>query len=367
MNLSQFPRRKYISSIPTPLELMPRLSLELGTDINLWIKRDDLVGNLAGGGNKARKLEFVIADALEKGADTIVTCGAVQSNHCRLTLAACIREGLKCCLIIEERIEGSYSQDATGNNYLFHLMGAEMIIPVGLNEAPQEMELLTMKLRKEGRNVYIVPGGASNAIGATGYCACAQEIQHQTFVERLPSFDSLVTASGSGGTHAGLVAGMKAVRSNTEVIGISTRASKKGQIDKIRKLAIETFNHVVGEENADAIDENDQSLDVQVYDDYVGEGYSIPTDGMKEAVTLFARTEGILLDPVYTGKVAAGLIDLVRKGHFSPGSNILFLHTGGAPSLYHYQPIDPAIKVSGSGHKMDTAQSEKQFREDKKE
>jgi len=177
MNLSQFPRRQYTSSTPTPIEFMSKLTHALDADVNLWIKRDDLVGNLAGGGNKSRKLEFVIAEALANKADTIVTCGAVQSNHCRLTLAACIREGLKCSLVIEERIKGSYNENATGNNYLFHLMGAEKIVPVGLNESSRGMETLAEELRKEGRNVYIIPGGASNAVGATGYCACAQEIQ----------------------------------------------------------------------------------------------------------------------------------------------------------------------------------------------
>lgn len=171
-------------------------------------------------------------------------------------------------------------------------------------------------------------------------------------MERFPNFDYLVTASGSGGTHAGLVAGMKALRSNMKVIGISTRAPKEAQKDKIMKLAIDTFNHVVGEKSHDVLDEDDQSLDVTVLDEYIGEGYSLPTDGMREAVTLFARTEGILLDPVYTGKVAAGLIDLVRKGQFKSGSNVLFLHTGGAPSLYHYQPIDSGVTTSFTADKL---------------
>jgi len=186
-------------------------------------------------------------------------------------------------------------------------------------------------------------------------------------MERFPNFDYLVTASGSGGTHAGLVAGMKALRSNNEIIGISTRASKEAQKDKIMKLAIETFNHVVGEKSSDALDKDDKSLDVNVYDEYVGEGYSLPTDGMREAVTLFARTEGILLDPVYTGKVAAGLIDLVRKEHFRSGSNVLFLHTGGAPSLYHYQPIDTDVKTTFTVDSVDNRLRGPEFHEEKKE
>lgn len=186
MDLSRFPRRKYTPHV-TPIEPMGRLSQELEDEssnstsaVNLWIKRDDQLG-LTGGGNKTRKLEFTMADALLKGADTIVTCGAVQSNHCRLTLSACIKENLKCILVLEERVPGSYHQDASGNNYLFQLLGAERIEVVGMGEAPQKVEEIAAELReKEGRNVYCVPGGASNEIGALGYCACAAEIQVRT-------------------------------------------------------------------------------------------------------------------------------------------------------------------------------------------
>jgi D-cysteine desulfhydrase len=156
---------------------MPNLSKHLGNEVNLYIKRDDQLG-LTGGGNKTRKLEFTMADALSKNADTIITCGAVQSNHCRLTLSACIKENLKCILVLEERVPGSYAKDATGNNYLFELLGAERIEVVGLGEAPDRCEQIAQELReKENRTVYVVPGGASNPIGALGYCACAQEIQ----------------------------------------------------------------------------------------------------------------------------------------------------------------------------------------------
>ncbi len=175
LDLSHLDRRVYTPH-DTPLEPMPRLSAALGGNVNLWIKRDDLLG-LTGGGNKTRKLEYSMADAIKAGADTIVTCGAVQSNHCRLTLSACIKEGLKCCLVVEERVPGSYKPEATGNNYLFRLLGAERIEAVGLGEAPAAVDKMAEELRKEGRNVYCIPGGASNAIGATGYVACAQEIQ----------------------------------------------------------------------------------------------------------------------------------------------------------------------------------------------
>jgi D-cysteine desulfhydrase len=184
MDLSRFPRRKYTFHV-TPIEPMRRLSSELSSstssssssgNVNLWIKRDDQLG-LTGGGNKTRKLEFTMADALLKGADTIITCGAVQSNHCRLTLSACIQENLKCILVLEERVPGSYHQDASGNNYLFRLLGAERIHVVGLGEAQQKVQEIADELREtEGRNVYCIPGGASNEIGALGYCACAAEI-----------------------------------------------------------------------------------------------------------------------------------------------------------------------------------------------
>lgn len=195
MNLGRFPRRKYTAH-ETPIEPMPNLSRALqqqhqqqGDDddniVHLWVKRDDMLG-LAGGGNKTRKLEFVMADAMEQqhhAVDTIITCGAVQSNHCRLTLAACNKEGLKCILVLEERVPGSYKVEASGNNYLFHLLGAERIVHVGLGEAQAMVDQIANELTSEqqsggGRNnVYCIPGGASNEIGATGYCACAAEIQ----------------------------------------------------------------------------------------------------------------------------------------------------------------------------------------------
>mmetsp|Transcript_38258 Transcript_38258/g.46693 ORF Transcript_38258/g.46693 Transcript_38258/m.46693 type:complete len:366 (-) Transcript_38258:92-1189(-) len=344
MDLSIFPRRRYTKS-STPIEPLPNLSKALGNEVKLYIKRDDMLG-LTGGGNKTRKLEFSMADALLHNADTIITCGAVQSNHCRLTLSACIKEGLKCVLVLEERVAGSYMVDASGNNYLFHLLGAERIVKVGLGEAPAMVKVIADELRGEGRRPYVIPGGASNNIGALGYCACAQEIQHQQFMEDdVPSFDYLVTASGSGGTHAGLTAAMHALRSNTKIVGISTRHPEPKQRAHIHTLAQSVLDYTLP--SSGLILPEDA---VVVKDEYVGEGYSIPTKGMKEAVTMFARLEGVLLDPVYTGKTAAGLVDLVREGYFPAGSNVLFLHTGGAPSLYHYQPIDDSVVgVAGAG------------------
>jgi D-cysteine desulfhydrase len=329
MNLSHFPRRRYTPA-PTPIEKLEHLTRELGGP-DIYLKRDDLLG-LAGGGNKTRKLEFLVADALKEGADTLITVGAVQSNHCRLTLAAAVKEGLKCRLVLEERVPDSYHRDASGNNFLYDLLGAEKVTVVkGGEDFVRVMEAEADALAAVGRKGYIIPGGGSNALGALGYVACAQEIVTQSFEMGLP-FDHLVCASGSGGTHAGLVAGLSGTNSTLPVTGISVRAEKSAQEGKLHALAGEVA-HKLGfqrEVPREAF---------TVHDAYVGEGYSLPTRGMIEAVKLFARLEGILLDPVYTGKAAAGLIDLVRRGHFKKGESVLFLHTGGSPALYAYQDV----------------------------
>lgn len=329
MNLSHFPRRRYTPA-STPIEKLEHLTRELGGP-DIYIKRDDLLG-LAGGGNKTRKLEFLVADALSQGADTLITVGAVQSNHCRLTLAAAIKEGLKCRLVLEERVPNSYHRDASGNNFLYDLLGAEKVTVVrGGEDFVRVMEAEADALAAVGRKGYIIPGGGSNALGALGYVACAQEIVTQSFDMGL-EFDHLVCASGSGGTHAGLVAGLSGMNSALPVTGISVRAEKRVQEEKLHRLATEVA-HKLGFQ-----------LEVPreaftVHDAYVGEGYSLPTEGMIEAVKRFAQLEGILLDPVYTGKAAAGLIDMVRRGHFKKGESILFLHTGGSPALYAYQGV----------------------------
>ncbi|MDT3682777.1 MAG: D-cysteine desulfhydrase [Truepera sp.] len=329
MQLSRFPRRHYTDG-PTPLERLPRLSAHLGGP-NLWIKRDDLLG-LAGGGNKTRKLEFLVADALEHGADTLVTTGAVQSNHCRLTLAAAVHEGLSCRLVLEERVPGSYDAHASGNNFLFGLLGVEAVtvVPAG-TDLSAAMQQVADEVAALGRRAYVIPGGGSNALGALGYVACAQELMQQSFELGL-NVTHLVTASGSGGTHGGVVAGMTGTSAGVPITGISVRAPRAPQEEKILGLARATAE-LAGSERPPT------AADVAVLDDYVGEGYSIPTAGMVEAVKLFARLEGVLLDPVYTGKAAAGLIDLVRRGAFDRHDDVVFLHTGGSPALYAYQDV----------------------------
>jgi D-cysteine desulfhydrase len=328
MNLVKFPRRRYTEG-KTPIEKLENFSKKMGGP-TVYIKRDDLLG-LAGGGNKTRKLEFVMADALAKGADTVITTGAVQSNHCRLTLAAAVKEGLKCRLVVEERVPHSYNPDASGNNFLFHLLGVEKIkvVPLG-TDLGKEMQKVTDEVVAEGGKPYIIPGGASDPLGATGYVACAQEILEQMF-EKGINFDYVVVASGSGGTHSGLVTGFYGTSSNIPVIGVSVRRKKAEQEELIYDLVKRTAIYV-------GVEVNIPRDAVNVVDDYVGPGYSLPTPEMVEAVKMLAQTESILLDPVYTGKAMAGLIGLIRKGYFKKSDNVLFVHTGGSPSLYAYIP-----------------------------
>jgi len=227
-------------------------------------------------------------------------------------------------------VPNSYHPDASGNNFLFGLLGVEKITVVeGGSDFNAVMQAEADELAAEGRKGYIIPGGGSNALGALGYVACAEEIMQQSLDAEL-AFDQLVCSSGSGGTHAGLVAGMVGVNANIPVTGISVRAKREPQEVKLHALAGEIAEKL-------AIRGGVPKGAFSVLDDYVGPGYSLPTEGMVEAVKLFARLEGILLDPVYTGKTAAGLIDLVRRGHFKQGERVLFLHTGGSPALYAYQ------------------------------
>jgi D-cysteine desulfhydrase len=329
MHLARFPRRRYTPGW-TPLEKLGRLSALLGGP-DLYIKRDDLLG-LAGGGNKTRKLEFLVADALAKGADTLITCGAVQSNHCRLTLAAAAKEGLKCRLVLEERVANSYDANASGNNFLFRLLGVEdvTVVRAGVDLAA-EMQKVADQVAALGRRAYIIPGGGSNALGALGYVSCAEEILAQAYDMGL-RLDHIVCASGSTGTHAGLICGLVGNNSHIPLTGINVRRTRQEQEPNVHKLAQEVaaLLGIAGGIPREAI---------TALGDWVGPGYSLPTPEMVEAVRLLAQVEGVLLDPVYTGKAMAGLLALVRGGTFARGQNVLFVHTGGAPALYAYQTV----------------------------
>jgi D-cysteine desulfhydrase len=333
MDLSRFPRRRYTVGA-TPLEFLPNFTRALSPDgqgPNIWIKRDDMLG-LFPGGNKTRKLEFLVADALAQGADTLITCGAPQSNHCRITLAAAVKEGLKCRFVIEERVPGSFHEDASGNHFLFRLMGVEAltVVPAGSNMAAA-MQQVADELVALGRKGYIIAGGGSNALGGLGYVACAQELQQQ-FYEQDVRIDQVVVGSGSSGTHGGLVAGFIGNHINIPIVGIGVSRDPADQEPLVYKEA-QAVADLLG------LGLTIPREAVVSVGGFWQPKYSIPNEKMVEAVQMLARTEAILLDPVYTGKIMAGLIGLVRQGFFKPGENVLFLHTGGLPSLHAYEAV----------------------------
>ncbi|GLW37046.1 D-cysteine desulfhydrase [Pectobacterium carotovorum] len=330
MHLARFPRLS-LGHFPTPLEVLPNLSAYLGGP-TIYIKRDDATG-LATGGNKTRKLEFLLADAQQQGADVIITQGATQSNHVRQTIAAAAKLGLKTKVLLEKRVE-DYGEDyqRSGNVLLDNLLGGEIIdhLPAG-TDMQQAMETLAESLRKEGLKPYVIPGGGSSPVGALGYVACAEELLFQSSQQRL-RIDHIVHATGSTGTQAGLVTGLVATNSQIPLLGISVRAPKAKQEENVYALAQRTWQllGIPGELPRSA---------VQVNSDYVGKGYGIPTEGTLEALRLLAQLEGILLDPVYSGKGMAGLIDLIRQGHFRADENIVFIHTGGSAGLFGYRQL----------------------------
>ncbi|MCU0882912.1 MAG: D-cysteine desulfhydrase, partial [Hyphomonadaceae bacterium] len=306
MKLTHFPR-VHITHGPTPLEFMPRLTEALGGP-NLYIKRDDCTG-LGSGGNKTRKLEFLMADAVKHGADTIITQGATQSNHARQTVAIAVKMGMKCEILLEDRT-GSKVENykKSGNVFLDQLFGARIQEVPGGTDMNAAMAALADELRAKGRKPYIIPGGGSNPIGALGYVTCALEMVNQFNTQDL-RVDCIVHATGSAGTQAGLVVGLEGTRSQIPVLGIGVRAAKDAQETNVYNLAVKTAELL-------GVPGSVKRESVMANCDYVGGGYGVPTPGMVEAVTLVARLEGILLDPVYSGKGMAGLIDLCRKGHF---------------------------------------------------
>lgn len=329
MKITQFPRIR-ITHGPTPLEFMPRLSEALG-GVNIYIKRDDCTG-LGTGGNKTRKLEFLMADAVKQNADTIITQGATQSNHARQTAAIAAKMGMKCEIILEDRTGSKLEEyKHSGNVFLDYLYGANVQELPGGSDMNAAMNKLADDLRAKGQRPYIIPGGGSNPIGALGYVVCALELVNQ-FNDLGLNVDCLVHATGSAGTQAGLVAGFEGARAQIPVLGIGVRAARSAQEENVYKLAVQTAELI-------GVPDSVARSSVVANCDYVGEGYGVPTAGMVEAVNMLARLEAILLDPVYSGKGMAGLIDLCRKGHFKKGQNVVFLHTGGAVALYGYRDV----------------------------
>ena len=313
--------RVRLAQLPTPLYELPRLSEKLGGP-RIVVKRDDLTG-LAGGGNKARKLEFLIADALAEKANVVITAGAAQSNHARQTAAAAARYGLRAVLVLGPKAPTI----VTGNLLIDHLVGAH-IRWAGDRDRHEVMQDAAAEERGAGRTPYIIPYGGSNAIGAGGYVLAMEELARQCSEQQLV-VDHIVVASSSGGTQAGMVTGARAANLGGRVLGISIDKSREELSQLVLDLARLTAAHLDlrFEIAADS---------VEVADQYVGEGYGVFGEPEREALSLVARTEGLILDPVYTGRAMAGLIDLIRRGEFERGETVLFWHTGGAPALYAY-------------------------------
>ena len=325
MLLDDFPRVQ-LAHLPTPLEFLPRLSEHLGGP-NIYVKRDDCTG-LASGGNKTRKLEFSMAAALEDGADTIVTVGAVQSNHVRQAAAAACKLGLRCEVLLEHRVTDPTEPYAnSGNVLLDRIFGANLREYAGGTDFDVAMEEVAEEIRAAGGTPYIIPGGASNKIGALGYVNCAIELLGQIEEQGL-DVSHIVTATGSAGTQGGLIVGLKAMQSDIPLLGIGVNVPRDEQEQKVFDLACETAEYI-GQAGCVA------RSDVVANCDYVGDGYGVPTDSMNEAVLMLARYEGLLFDPVYSGKGLAGMIDLIRRGQLD-GENIVFLHTGGSAALFAY-------------------------------
>lgn len=317
---------------PTPLEPLSRLGRALG-GLRLWVKRDDLTG-LGGGGNKVRKLEYLLGEARARGADTLITTGAWQSNHARQSAAAAARLGLACHLLLSPaRSQAGPAYTRGGNLLLDRLLGARIHRLERDEEPMAAMERMAAELASQGARPYIIPRGGTCLLGDLGYAECAVELLTQARAQGI-HLDRVVLASGSGGSHAGLVAGFHALGEAVRVTGIAVRASAQEQrplVARLAALAAETLGAAAAFK-AEAVD---------VTDAYLGAGYGEPTELMKEALALAAGTEGLLLDPVYTGKAMAGLVDLVRKGGIGRDETVVFLHTGGLPGLFAYADMFP--------------------------
>jgi len=314
-----------LGHFPTPIEYLENITNCLNGP-KIYIKRDDCTG-LATGGNKTRKLEFLMPDAIKNQADLVVTVGAVQSNHTRQTAAACAKLGLKCLIVLEQRLaDAPQSYMTSGNVFLDKLFGAEVILcPSNKDVKEHATEIMTQR-KNQGANPYYIPVGGSNHIGELGYAECMREIIEY---DKDNLFTHIVLATGSGGTHSGSVLGKTYYKSNIKIVGISVKDKKHDQEEKVFKLAQLACEFV----NC----EKPKREDVLVFDNYVGDGYGVPTEGMKEAVKFMAVKEGILLDPVYSGKGFDGLMDLVSKKYFKDTDKLLFIHTGGAASLSAYE------------------------------
>lgn len=322
-NLTRFPRLEFIGA-PTPLEYLPRFSDYLGREI--YIKRDDTTP-MAMGGNKLRKLEFLAADALREGADVLVTAGAIQSNHVRQTAAVAAKLGLKCVALLENPI-GTQAENylTNGNRLMLDLFDVEIEMCDALHSPDQQLEEIAIRLEAQGFRPYVIPVGGSNALGALGYVESALEIAQQC--EGAVSVSSVVVASGSAGTHAGLAVGLEQIMPDVDLIGVTVSRTIAQQLPKV-----EALQQAVAQSLSVSVNNP-----IKLWDDYFAPGYGTPNEEGLEAIKILARLEGILLDPVYTGKAMAGLIDGVAQKRFKDEGPIIFIHTGGAPALFAYHP-----------------------------
>ncbi len=318
-----FPRQK-LGHFPTPIEYLKNITNYFGGP-EIYIKRDDCTG-LATGGNKTRKLEYLMPDAIKNQATIVFTVGAVQSNHARQTAAASAILNLKCVIILEERLEDAPDAYKNSRNvFLDKLFGAEVILCPKEIDVKNFAENLIQKSKDSGEIPYFIPVGGSNEIGELGYVECMREIIKEEEIQ----FTHIILASGSGGTHSGSIVGKIYYKYDVNVIGISVKENKIDQEEKVFDLAKNCCDYIKCP--------YPKREEIKVFDDYVGKGYGVPTIGMKKAVKLMATKEGILLDPVYSGKCFHGLLDLINKKYFKDTDRLLFIHTGGAVSLHAYE------------------------------
>jgi L-cysteate sulfo-lyase len=327
MHLARFPRVRF-AHLPTPLEPMPSLTRLLDGP-QLYVKRDDCTG-LATGGNKTRKLEFLLGDALARGADTLITHGAVQSNHVRQTAAAARRYGLRCAALLERRVPGyGPTYETAGNVLLDRLLGAELRFVAPDSDMDAACAGLAEEIRARGGKPYYIPGGGSNPVGALGYVNAALELLQQAN-DLGVRIDGVVHATGSTGTQSGLVCGLEGANAGIDVLGVCVRRPAVAQEEAVYETASATAEYL-------GIKRGLERARVRANGDYVGPGYGVPTAATIDAIRLAAEHEGLLLDPVYSGKAMAGLIDLCRNGFFTRGQTVVFLHTGGAAALFAYE------------------------------
>lgn len=320
---------------PTPIDLLPRLSDRLGGP-RIHMKRDDLTG-FALGGNKVRKLEYLVADALAQGADTLVTIGGVQSNHCRQTAAAAARAGLRCHLVLTRGALDTEDFLESGNVLLDRLVGATLHFVGAVPDKDAALAAVRDEVAAAGGKPYVVPLGGSSPLGSLGYVAAVEETDRQVSLSR---FAAVVVTTGSAGTHAGLAAGLALLGGPTELVGVSCSASADVVGPKIAGLARGALDLLGRTDVATPV--------IEVNDAHVGAGYGVVTAGGLEAIELCARLEGIYLDPVYTGKAMAGLVGMIRDGRFGRDDEVLFVHTGGSPALFAYRgELGAAVSAPG--------------------